>query len=94
MFRQSPDKVPMRSGTSSDETPKDTVLKGSGHFYRFGPFRLYVTERELFREDEPVALTPKALDTLLALVRPLRAKIDETASLVVITEQGEKRNQT
>lgn len=34
----------------------------------FGPFRLDAGERALTRDDEPVALTPKAFDTLLVLV--------------------------
>ena len=36
--------------------------------YLFGDFRLDPTERVLFRCDRPVALTPKAVETLLALV--------------------------
>ena len=36
--------------------------------YRFGPFRLDPIERRLWRDDAPVALTPKAFDLLLALV--------------------------
>jgi DNA-binding winged helix-turn-helix (wHTH) protein len=39
------------------------------HFYDFGPFRLDLTERLLLRSGEAVALTPKAFDTLLMLVR-------------------------
>ena len=38
------------------------------HFYEFGPFRLDTTERILLREGRPLSLTPKAFDTLLALV--------------------------
>ncbi|PYS74629.1 MAG: hypothetical protein DMF69_01225 [Acidobacteria bacterium] len=38
------------------------------HFYEFGPFRLNLTERILYRGSEMVALTPKVLDTLLVLV--------------------------
>jgi len=37
--------------------------------YDFGPFRIDVTERVLFRNNVPVPLTSKAFDTLLALVR-------------------------
>jgi DNA-binding winged helix-turn-helix (wHTH) protein/Tol biopolymer transport system component len=37
--------------------------------YTFGPFRLDAATRTLTREDEPVALTSKALDTLLVLLR-------------------------
>jgi TolB-like protein/DNA-binding winged helix-turn-helix (wHTH) protein/Flp pilus assembly protein TadD len=38
------------------------------HFYEFGPFRLEIDKRLLFRGDEPVALTPKALEILFVLV--------------------------
>jgi Tol biopolymer transport system component/DNA-binding winged helix-turn-helix (wHTH) protein len=37
--------------------------------YEFGPFRLDPSRRRLLRDGEPVALTPKAFDTLLALVQ-------------------------
>ncbi|HEX6732584.1 MAG TPA: winged helix-turn-helix domain-containing protein [Pyrinomonadaceae bacterium] len=36
--------------------------------YEFGPFRLDPSKRRLMREEEPVQLTPKAFETLLALV--------------------------
>src|SRR3982751_4107698 len=39
------------------------------HFYEFGPFRLDVANRLLLREGEPLPLTPKAVETLLALIR-------------------------
>ena len=38
------------------------------HLYEFGPFRIDTVERLLFRGDEMIPLTPKATDTLLALV--------------------------
>lgn len=38
-------------------------------FYEFGTFRLEVGERVLYAGDRPVSLTPKAIDTLLALVQ-------------------------
>jgi Tol biopolymer transport system component/DNA-binding winged helix-turn-helix (wHTH) protein len=37
--------------------------------YEFGPYRLDASERQLWRGAEAVHLTPKELDTLLALVR-------------------------
>jgi TolB-like protein/DNA-binding winged helix-turn-helix (wHTH) protein/Tfp pilus assembly protein PilF len=40
----------------------------SRQFYEFGPFRLDPVKRLLLREGKTVALTPKAFDTLLALV--------------------------
>ena len=39
------------------------------HFYQFGPFRLDPWKRRLIRGDELISLTPKAFDTLLALVQ-------------------------
>src|SRR5438045_734589 len=36
--------------------------------YGFGAFRLNVLSRQLWRDNEPIALTPKALDVLLSLV--------------------------
>ncbi|HEV2863518.1 MAG TPA: LpqB family beta-propeller domain-containing protein [Pyrinomonadaceae bacterium] len=38
------------------------------HLYEFGPFRLDPVKRRLLRDGEPVQLTPKAFETLLALV--------------------------
>lgn len=37
--------------------------------YEFGPFRLDTAERLLLRDGEPVPLTPKVFDTLVALVQ-------------------------
>jgi len=48
---------------------KGPLPKPARHFYSFGTCRFYVTERELSRGGEPVALTPKTLDTLLLLLR-------------------------
>src|SRR5271157_850950 len=41
----------------------------SGHVYAFGPFLLDAGQRVLLRDGKPVPLTPKAVDTLLVLVR-------------------------
>ena len=38
------------------------------HSYQFGPFRLDARGRVLYRDGERVALTPKAVDVLIALV--------------------------
>src|SRR5262247_4563812 len=42
------------------------------YLYEFGPFRLDPSERMLTRGDLVLALTPKAFDTLLALVESSR----------------------
>lgn len=39
------------------------------HLYEFGPFRLDPLKRRLLRGDEMIPLTPKAFETLLALVQ-------------------------
>jgi eukaryotic-like serine/threonine-protein kinase len=38
------------------------------HFYEFGPFRLDPRRRLLLRGNDPVSLTPKALETPIVLV--------------------------
>ncbi|MFX0145831.1 MAG: LpqB family beta-propeller domain-containing protein, partial [Candidatus Hodarchaeota archaeon] len=47
---------------------KEPTPKQTKHFYSFGPFRLFLAERELFRGGEPVTLPPKTFDTLLLLL--------------------------
>lgn len=44
------------------------MSKDSPVFYEFDKFRLIPEERQLLREGEPVPLTPKAFDLLLAMV--------------------------
>jgi DNA-binding winged helix-turn-helix (wHTH) protein len=44
------------------------MKRGVKRFYVFGTFRIDLTERILFREQSSVPLTPKAFETLLALV--------------------------
>jgi len=44
------------------------MSKQDRHLYEFGPFRLDVTERLLWRDDKPVTIPPMAFDTLVALV--------------------------
>ena len=45
------------------------MSKQESHLYEFGPYRLLPQERQLLRDGEPVPLTPKAFETLVALVR-------------------------
>jgi DNA-binding winged helix-turn-helix (wHTH) protein len=44
------------------------VNRQSKQFYEFGPFCLDTEERQLLRKGQPVALTPKAYETLRVLV--------------------------
>ncbi len=48
---------------------KAGMIRQQKHLYTFGPFTLDEAERVLMCADEPVALTPKALETLLVLVK-------------------------
>jgi DNA-binding winged helix-turn-helix (wHTH) protein/tetratricopeptide (TPR) repeat protein len=41
-------------------------------FYEFGPFRMDPDKQMLFRDNDPVPVTPKAFETLLVLVRRSR----------------------
>src|SRR4051812_41739921 len=45
------------------------MSKPQNDLYEFGPYRLIPQERLLLRDGEPVTLTPKAFETLVALVR-------------------------
>jgi len=45
------------------------MTDSAGHFYEFGPFRVDVTNLLLFRDGQPLSLAPKAVETLIALVR-------------------------
>src|SRR6516225_4573776 len=42
---------------------------GKKQFYEFGPYRIDPDRHQLLRGEQPVALTPKALEALLVLVR-------------------------
>lgn len=44
------------------------MMMETGHFYDFGPFRLDARKHLLLRGGQPMALTPKALETLMLLV--------------------------
>ncbi|MCI0391277.1 MAG: winged helix-turn-helix domain-containing protein [Acidobacteria bacterium] len=44
------------------------MLRQISSIYEFGPFRLDSAEKTLWRDGQPVPLTPKAFDTLLILV--------------------------
>src|SRR5512143_2777597 len=44
------------------------LTKQTPGIYEFGPFRVDATKRLLLRDGEPVPLTPKSFDILLALV--------------------------
>jgi DNA-binding winged helix-turn-helix (wHTH) protein len=46
-------------------------------FYEFGPFRVDPDKQVLLRESQPVAITPKAFETLLILVRRSREVVSK-----------------
>ena len=51
-------------------------------FYEFGPFRIDVIKRRLFREGEVIRLTPKAFELLLVLVEEGGRTIEKDELLV------------
>jgi TolB-like protein/DNA-binding winged helix-turn-helix (wHTH) protein/Tfp pilus assembly protein PilF len=44
------------------------MYEPENQLYEFGPFRLDLSERQLFRDGKPVSLTPKDFETLVMLV--------------------------
>lgn len=58
------------------------------YVYEFAGFRLNARERELFRGEEPVPLTPRALDTLLFLVERAGRVVDKEALLRAVWPQA------
>lgn len=50
-------------------------------FYEFGPFRLDVGERQLWRDGEEITLTPKAFGVLLTLVRNQGHVVEKDTSM-------------
>jgi DNA-binding winged helix-turn-helix (wHTH) protein/TolB-like protein/Flp pilus assembly protein TadD len=56
-------------------------MRPSKHFYEFGPFRIDSSKRRLVRNGEVVPVTPKAFDTLLALVES-RGRVVEKDDLM------------
>jgi len=60
------------------------VVKTGSHAYEFGPYRLERPTRRLLRNGEPVPLTPKAFDTLLALVERCDRVVDKAELMRIV----------
>src|SRR5262245_24548191 len=68
-------------GPLSSRVAKGAVISGARRFYQLGPFRLDPNRHRLFRGDEVVALSPKAIETLILLVEN-RGKLLERETLM------------
>src|SRR5215472_5348605 len=68
-------------GPLSNRVAKGAVTSGARRFYKFGPFRLDPNRHRLFRGDEVIALSPKAIETLILLVEN-RGKLLERETLM------------
>src|SRR5215471_17647959 len=68
-------------GPLSSRVVKRAVTSGGRRFYDFGPFRLDPNRHRLFCGDDVVALSPKAIQTLILLVEN-RGKLLERESLM------------
>jgi DNA-binding winged helix-turn-helix (wHTH) protein len=66
---ESPRRAASEGLRDSPAVAKVTPSRETLRIYEFGPFRLDPIEHKLLRGNEIVALTPKAFDTLLLLVR-------------------------
>jgi DNA-binding winged helix-turn-helix (wHTH) protein len=64
--------------------PADRPLNPSPVVHRFGPFRFNGTLRRLYKDDEPIALTPKAAETLLALLERADRVVEKDELLRVV----------
>ena len=58
----------MQGPLSSSRVAKEAVSNGARRFYEFGAFRLDPNRHRLFRGQELVPLSPKAIQTLILLV--------------------------
>lgn len=58
--------------------------KAEKHLYEFGPYRIDAVERLLRRGDESIPLTPKAADTLLALVASAGRVVDKDELMKIV----------
>src|ERR1043166_6983492 len=67
---------------------KSPVTNGARRFYEFGPFRLDPNRHRLFRGDELVPLSPKAIEMLINALWP--ETIVEDANLTVAVSQLRK----
>lgn len=54
------------------------------HFYEFGPFHIETVERVLYRGMEMIPLTPKAVETLLALIANRDRVVDKDELLKMV----------
>jgi DNA-binding winged helix-turn-helix (wHTH) protein len=52
--------------------------------YEFGPYRLELATRRLLRDGEPLSLTPKAFDVLVALVERRDRVVDKAELMKVV----------
>jgi len=74
------------------------TINDKSFFYEFGDYRLSPAERQLSRSERPIALTPKAFETLLALVERENKLVtkDELMEIVwgdvIVEEIGLTRN--
>ncbi len=62
----------------------EAVSAASPQAYEFGSYRLEPPTRRLLRSGEPVALTPKAFDTLLALVQRRDRVVDKAELMGIV----------
>lgn len=60
------------------------MAEGASPVYRFGPFLLDVPDRSLKRNGDPLALTPKQFDLLVALVRGAGRLVEKDALLKAV----------
>ncbi len=69
---------------SMDTPAPDERSAAAPQAYRFGAYRLERRTRRLLRDNEPIALTPKAFDTLLALIERRDRVVDKSELMQLV----------
>lgn len=75
---------PLDVATMGDDCVGCGMAAGPKMLYEFGPFRVDPDKQLLLRNDKPVPLTPKAFETLLALLRRSREDVPKDELMKVV----------
>src|SRR5687768_8562360 len=69
---------------ADSKTLKTSEAMTQGTWYEFGPFRVDTARRRLLRGDEPVALTARTFDILIALIERRGGLVEKEALMAAV----------
>jgi DNA-binding winged helix-turn-helix (wHTH) protein/tetratricopeptide (TPR) repeat protein len=75
---------PFKKASKPSQTVTTRNMMDTGRVLLFGPYRLQVDLGRLLRDDQPVPLTPKAFDVLLALIERRDRVVDKAELMKVV----------